>query len=47
MLAKMLASSRDAISLITLDGVISFWSAGSEATYGYSTRRRWAATCRC
>ena len=36
MLAKMLASSRDAISLITLDGVISFWSAGSEATYGYS-----------
>ena len=36
MLAKMLASSREAISLITLEGVISFWSAGSEAMYGYS-----------
>ncbi len=36
MLAKMLASSREAINLITLEGVISFWSAGSEAMYGYS-----------
>ncbi len=37
MLARMVASSRDAINLVTLGGVITFWSAGSQAMSGYSS----------